>query len=479
MASSGGHVFGSILNLSHSLFPERQILVKSGGRVSYVTLSYRVQMAIAAAGVSTLALLGYTTSQTFIVGHHSVDAHLDADRSSSPNVDLEALVAQLQQQLAEANASGTQKQLNGSVEEARAQIRALEQARDKAVHERQELEQQLNATQQTADTNAQHVAQLGKTLETNRNEARQSDSQRASLQNRIHALESELASANAHGTQYQADLDGMGSKLQQLTNDREKIVAERDRLQARIAKLESAAATSSTRNAANAGSAATATAAPAPSPQNAAGAPEQRSQEEMGEFERLIASTGIDVQKLLDRLGSRPVGQGGPYLALDQRSSPSAADTQRAGELEQIAKTLPLAQPLVEFRVESPFGARRDPFTRRAAFHSGLDLVAPYRSPVYSTAPGVVKFTGVKGKYGKVVEIDHGHGIVTRFAHLHKIVVARGQTVSVHQQVGELGSTGRSTGPHLHYEVMVQGTPLDPVKFLKAGKNVLQANSKD
>jgi murein DD-endopeptidase MepM/ murein hydrolase activator NlpD len=88
-----------------------------------------------------------------------------------------------------------------------------------------------------------------------------------------------------------------------------------------------------------------------------------------------------------------------------------------------------------------------------------------------------VMFTGVKDNYGKVVEVDHGHGIVTRYAHLHRIVVALGQKVPVHQQVGELGSTGRSTGPHLHYEVLVNGAAQDPEKFLQAGKNVVQARN--
>src|SRR5665213_2921354 len=115
---------------------------------------------------------------------------------------------------------------------------------------------------------------------------------------------------------------------------------------------------------------------------------------------------------------------------------------------------------------------------RSAAFHPGLDLGAPYLSAVYSTGPGVVAFTGVKGAYGRVVEIDHGHGMVTRYAHLHRILVARGQHVGTHQQVGELGSTGRSTGPHLHYEVLVDGRPADPARFLEAGKNVVQASTR-
>jgi murein DD-endopeptidase MepM/ murein hydrolase activator NlpD len=87
-----------------------------------------------------------------------------------------------------------------------------------------------------------------------------------------------------------------------------------------------------------------------------------------------------------------------------------------------------------------------------------------------------VIFTGVKDSYGKLVEIDHGHGIVTRYAHLHRILVARGQKIGAHHEIGELGSTGRSTGPHLHYEVLVDGTALDPEKFLQAGKNVVQTS---
>jgi murein DD-endopeptidase MepM/ murein hydrolase activator NlpD len=212
--------------------------------------------------------------------------------------------------------------------------------------------------------------------------------------------------------------------------------------------------------------------------------PDQRS-ENTGDLEQLIASTGIDVEDLLSRLDTVPRGQGGPYVALDAIDAPGTGavpdvgSADRAEELQTLVKTLPLASPLPEFRIESTFGGRADPFTRRQAFHSGLDLVAPYRSIIFSTAPGRVIFTGAKGPYGKVVEIDHGHGIVTRFGHLHKPLVARGQMVTLHQPIGELGSTGRSTGPHLHYEVLVNGSPQDPEKFLQAGKNVVQTvNSK-
>jgi murein DD-endopeptidase MepM/ murein hydrolase activator NlpD len=190
------------------------------------------------------------------------------------------------------------------------------------------------------------------------------------------------------------------------------------------------------------------------------------------ELERLIASTGIDPQSLLNQ-----GGEGGPFIALDEVIHHSTEARKR--ELREIVKILPFAAPLDDYDIRSGFGARVDPLTGKRAFHPGVDLTAPYRTPVHSTAPGVVTFAGVRGSYGKTVEIDHGHGIVTRFAHLHRISVARGQAVGVHVKIGELGSTGRSTGPHLHYEVLVNDDPLDPEKFLQVGADATVAPALD
>jgi murein DD-endopeptidase MepM/ murein hydrolase activator NlpD len=99
-------------------------------------------------------------------------------------------------------------------------------------------------------------------------------------------------------------------------------------------------------------------------------------------------------------------------------------------------------------------------------------LIAPYDSPVYATAPGVVTYAGYRDDYGKIVEIDHGNGIATRYAHLHRFTVSVGQRVAAHSQVGYLGSTGRATGPHVHYEVVVNGEPQDPEKFIGLGRYV-------
>jgi murein DD-endopeptidase MepM/ murein hydrolase activator NlpD len=140
-------------------------------------------------------------------------------------------------------------------------------------------------------------------------------------------------------------------------------------------------------------------------------------------------------------------------------------------QVAKLMKTLPLTAPLDKYNFESPFGVRHDPFNGRAAMHTGVDLSGPYKTPVMSTAPGTVVFAGYSTGYGKLVEIDHGNGIHTKYGHLNRILVNVGQKIGKHSPIGLLGSSGRSTGPHVHYEVVVNGTPQDPEKFLEAGKS--------
>ena len=123
-----------------------------------------------------------------------------------------------------------------------------------------------------------------------------------------------------------------------------------------------------------------------------------------------------------------------------------------------------------QYRVTSTFGSRKDPVNGKTSAHYGMDFAAPLRTPVMSTAPGKVVFAGWKGRFGRVVEIDHGFGIRTRFAHLRKILVKVGQKVGHREKIALLGSSGRSTGPHVHYEILVDGKPHDPKAFLKAGQ---------
>ncbi len=135
------------------------------------------------------------------------------------------------------------------------------------------------------------------------------------------------------------------------------------------------------------------------------------------------------------------------------------------GRMDLLPTLLPIS---VDFAVTSGFGFRSDPITRLPSLHEGIDFVAPVGTPVLSTAPGVVLQCEYSGAYGNMVDIQHAEGFVTRYAHLQAIHVQPGQTIATHQAVGTLGNTGRSTGPHLHYEVMFKGQALHPVKAMAA-----------
>jgi murein DD-endopeptidase MepM/ murein hydrolase activator NlpD len=140
--------------------------------------------------------------------------------------------------------------------------------------------------------------------------------------------------------------------------------------------------------------------------------------------------------------------------------------------VQSALRTLPLGAPINHVAVMSGFGRRTDPFNGLAAFHSGVDLGGAMGMPVRATASGRVTFAGTNGGYGRMVEIDHGKGLVTRYAHLSRLQVRPGERVHYGQTIGLMGSTGRSTGVHVHYEVLVDGKPRDPMKFIQAGSYV-------
>jgi murein DD-endopeptidase MepM/ murein hydrolase activator NlpD len=156
------------------------------------------------------------------------------------------------------------------------------------------------------------------------------------------------------------------------------------------------------------------------------------------------------------------------------RIQAAAHDMSALRSLSAAARSLPFQKPVTVAARSSGYGVRFDPFTGRPAFHAGQDFSGGYRTPIFATAPGVIAFTGVRSGYGNTVEIDHGKGFKTRYAHLQAISVARGQRVGLGQRIGAMGSTGRSTGVHLHYEVWENGRVQDPTRFLRAGDYVQQ-----
>jgi murein DD-endopeptidase MepM/ murein hydrolase activator NlpD len=153
----------------------------------------------------------------------------------------------------------------------------------------------------------------------------------------------------------------------------------------------------------------------------------------------------------------------------------AAMDMDDMRALSATAAKLPLSKPTESGDRSSGFGVRIDPFNGHPAFHPGLDFAGGIGTPIHVTAPGVVSFTGVRSGYGNTIEIDHGGGFKSRYGHLSAIGVKVGQHVALGERIGAMGSTGRSTGPHLHYEVWVNGRVENPDRFVKAGDYVQQA----
>lgn len=164
----------------------------------------------------------------------------------------------------------------------------------------------------------------------------------------------------------------------------------------------------------------------------------------------------------------------GPGNSLDPRFARFGASLARMSAMEQALVRIPNTLPASLEYISSGFGFRVDPFTGGGAFHAGLDFRGPIGAPIMAAAAGTVSFTGVKQGYGNCVEISHGNGLLTRYAHMSRISARVGQVVGPGRVIGAIGSTGRSTGPHLHFEVRIADRPVDPRPFLEAMPHVFQ-----
>lgn len=172
------------------------------------------------------------------------------------------------------------------------------------------------------------------------------------------------------------------------------------------------------------------------------------------------ALTLEELQKALDDLERQS----------EQRTDWLAVAESRLFEQKVRAMMIPTQQPVSFGDAGSGFGWRIDPFTGRSALHTGVDYQAPIGTPILAAAGGVVVTQEYHPEYGNLIEIDHGKDLITRYAHASRVLVKKGDLVKRGQKVGEVGSTGRSTGPHLHFEVLVRGVPQDPIKFMNASR---------
>lgn len=417
-------------------FPERQIMLRSDGRVSFITLSKGLQLTVvcgmlAFVGWSAFASVSYVFFGQFLeskenqvanarLAYRSLLSQVTAyqRKFSSITSDLESNHSMMLE-LVEKNAS-----LQQNFKTVSAQLKSTEQDRENILAVRQTLREKLAM---------------------NEDELRTLNSRNFALKENLTTVESDL----------QAALSERNEALFSGTRQRRQI---KD-LETRLVELES-------------------------SEQVAVQQLTERTLSINDSMQRVIEMAGLDFEKLLQSNSEMPKGQGGPFIAAKPDGKAASKLKASLTDLDQhlrqteglqdIMRRLPLAPPLTSYRITSSFGKRRDPINKKWSAHYGLDMGAPLKSAVFVSAPGIVKVAGWKGKFGKMIEIDHGAGLVTRFGHLHKILVKKGQQVNFRDKIGLLGSTGRSTGAHLHYEVIFKGRSINPSNFFKAGRYVFQ-----
>jgi murein DD-endopeptidase MepM/ murein hydrolase activator NlpD len=196
-----------------------------------------------------------------------------------------------------------------------------------------------------------------------------------------------------------------------------------------------------------------------------------------------VRQLGIDPGRF-----NQGAGVGGPFeeaaggataasADVDPRFAQLFANWRRTEQLEQGVAAIPSMMPVQGARWTSSFGVRSDPFRGRAAMHGGIDMAGPLGTPIYATADGMVSTADWQGGYGNLVELSHGAGIATRYGHLSRIMVRSGERVTRGQVIALMGSTGRSTGSHLHYEVRIDGRAVNPLPFLQSGQALASLQS--
>lgn len=425
------------------LFPERQILLRTEGRVAHLRLPRRLQIA-AFSFLLMLGAWGIFASVSYVI-HDQV------------------LVSKENQI---ANARLAYRSLLGEVVEYQRKFNSI--TRD--LEENHGL--MLGLVEQNASLQ-KSLTNVEKQLRYTEKEREQIVAARERLKGQLAEIEDSMHSLASNNFALKGNLDTVEADLQSALSERNRVQFESDRMRRHINELEGRLVDLQETQ------------------KDAVRRLTERTVSYIDSMEKVLQIAGLDVDQVVaaDQRPRKGKGQGGPFIAAgtDRRAGddlPGGRLKSELASLEQqllrweavqgVMQKMPLVAPLNAYAINSSFGKRRDPINGKWSAHYGLDLGAALKSPVLATAPGVVAFAGYQSQYGRVVEIAHGAGITTRFAHLDKLLVKKGDKVAFQQTIALLGNSGRSTGAHLHYEIHFRGKPKNPMNFIKAGRHVFK-----
>ncbi|MDE2788969.1 MAG: DUF5930 domain-containing protein [Paracoccaceae bacterium] len=441
------------------LLPERSVRLQSGDSVFYFRLSSPVQFLAIGLGA---ALFVYSFFVTFLYG-------LELARSASSRSQIEQLHATYEDRIVRLRsnyenriADLDERLIQASLSEENARQRNWTTLNRLAVEQEWRLqsvgrEQELEAT----------VAALERRLHGITRERHQLRGEAEVLQTKVTDLSSNADDWKIKGENSELMLDSVAQKLGNAVDGIEVTNQEIARLRSEVDALKHELELQASRNAFVF--------------RSVEGAVEVS----LRPMIRALSQTGIDLDGLLNSVRQRYSNAGGPLESLSNAEHMLAGspDHDRFKSLIDVlddarvmglaVQKTPISEPVrARHRYSSNYGFRKDPFTGKVTFHDGVDMVARSGTPILATADGVVNFAGWQGGFGRVVKIRHIGGFETVYGHLRRIHVTKGQSVSRGDRIGDMGNSGRSTGTHLHYEVRLRGDAVDPMTFLRAGRDV-------
>ncbi|MDH3668226.1 MAG: DUF5930 domain-containing protein [Paracoccaceae bacterium] len=428
------------------LFPERRVYIRSSEHTRYLAVSPVAQAGMLALVAAMLGWTGYATSAF-------VENALDG---RAARIQLETVT-----EAYEARIAAYERQQTG-----------LEEQANQADQRRDEITLRLSEKQARLVETANDLRAADGELEVLREEFETIVAGRRSDRERIDALESQLSEMQIALTEAETSKANLDGALTGLSSAIDMVIAERDYAAGKLATLDDQLARMHTKIGRY-----------EDRQERLVSQLEEATQVSLAGLETLFSRLPIDLNAIMSQARRDFGGTGGLLEPAGEPDGETWEDDKRVGLLLQnlesvglmrfAADRMPLGNPVPSGRKTSSFGIRRDPWRRSRARHNGQDLAAPRGTPVYATADGVVTFAGRRGGYGLFVKVRHAFGFETLYAHNSRLRVKAGQRVSRGDRIADVGSTGRSTGNHVHYEIRVGNRPINPSKFIEAPRNVL------
>lgn len=447
-----GGVFYAINQRLGRVFPERRVYVRSDAQTRYWTLNPISQ---AGTAIVLLSLVGWTgfTSMAFIdkaMDGRTVENQLEVSKEAY-EIQLAAL---------------------------RDQQRLLEQELNRSNRRGDAVTSELSGKQRLLIDTATQLSAAEAELSGLRSEFQRLVAQRQAEQDEINLLNDQVIALQLSLADEVRSNHDATETLRTLASTMNGVIADRDMakdrgeaLDLRVATLESEISDWSMRH------------------QTLVARLEDATKTSLASLSDLFVGSEVKLDSILKQAARDYTGRGGGPIENESEERSDAGQEALPGDGERVAALmsdlermslmrvaidrLPFGFPTKGARLTSSFGPRRDPLRRSYRMHNGIDFAAPRGTPIYATGEGVVSFSGRQRGYGIVVKIRHAFGFETVYAHLNKSRVKVGQRVSRDQRIADMGSTGRSTGSHLHYEIRIDGKPVNPNKFIKAARNVL------